>query len=284
MRDFTDDLAELRRRLGEAHGYLKIDDNRARLGELEVEVGRPDLWDDPELAKKINAEYANVRDDLATYDALAQQLDDVEVLHEMAREEDDESQEPEIDAAIAAIGAALDELDLRSLFTGEHDEADCIVQINAKDGGVDAQDWSEMLLRMYGRWAERRGFGFEVDGVSRGHRGRDPVGRVHPHRPLRLRADDRRAGHPPPGADQPVRQPGPAPDELRRRAGVAGAGRPRRRGQRGRHPHGGLPGLRRRRPARQQDVVGRAPDPRADRAGRRPPRRSAASSRTGRRR
>ena len=162
------DLKELRRRLGEAHDYLKIDANRARLSELELEVGRPDLWDDQELAKKVNGEYAAVRDDVATYDELAQQLDDVELLHEMAREVDDESQEPDIDAAIASIGAALDELDLRSLFTGEHDEADCIVQINAKDGGVDAQDWSEILLRMYGRWAERRRFGFEVDGISEG--------------------------------------------------------------------------------------------------------------------
>ncbi|MFT3853049.1 MAG: peptide chain release factor 2 [Ilumatobacteraceae bacterium] len=168
MRDFTDDLKELRRRLGEAHGYLKIDANRSRLAELEMEVGRPDLWDDPELAKKVNAEYAAVRGDVDTYDGLAQQLDDADLLHEMAREVDDASQEPDLDAAIQSIGAALDELDLRSLFTGEHDEADCIVQINAKDGGVDAQDWSEMLLRMYGRWAERRKFGFEVDGISEG--------------------------------------------------------------------------------------------------------------------
>ena len=98
----------------------------------------------------------------------------------MAREEDDEiagarDRRPSVDVD----PCGLDQLDLRSLFTGEHDEADCIVQINAKDGGVDAQDWSEMLLRMYERWAERRGFGFEVDGDLRGHRGRHPVGRVH---------------------------------------------------------------------------------------------------------
>jgi peptide chain release factor 2 len=168
MRDYSDDLKELRRRLGEAEGYLKIEPNRARLSELEFEVGRPDLWDDPELAKKINAEYAAIRDDLVAYDALAQELDDTEVLHEMAREVDDASQEADIDEAIASMTGRLDELDLRSLFTGEHDEADCIVAINAKDGGVDAQDWSEILLRMYGRWAERRGFGFEIDGISEG--------------------------------------------------------------------------------------------------------------------
>jgi peptide chain release factor 2 len=78
------------------------------------------------------------------------------------------SQEPELDAAVTSLTQQLDQLDLRSLFTGEHDEADCIVQINAKDGGVDAQDWAEILLRMYGRWAERRGFGYEIDGISEG--------------------------------------------------------------------------------------------------------------------
>jgi peptide chain release factor 2 len=168
MRDFSDDLKDLRRRLDEAHGYLNIEPCRSRLVELEAEVSRPDLWDDQNRAKQVNAEYANVRADLDIYDALARDVEDVEVLHELAREEGDETQEPEIEAAIGAIAARLDQLELRSLFTGEHDEADVIVQINAKDGGVDAQDWSEMLLRMYTRWAERRGFEVEIDSVSEG--------------------------------------------------------------------------------------------------------------------
>ncbi len=168
MRDFTDDLKDLRRRLGEAEGYLRVPASRARLTELELEVARPDLWDDQELAKKINAEYANVKSDLDTFDSLTGELDDVELLHEMAREVDDESQEPDIAAAVKSIDRQLRQLDLRSLFTGEHDDVDCIVQINAKDGGVDAQDWAEILLRMYSRWAERRGFGIEIDEFSAG--------------------------------------------------------------------------------------------------------------------
>ena len=168
MRDFSDDLKEVRRRLDEAGGYLKVDEARSRISELEAEMGRPDLWDNADEAKSITAEYANVRDDLATYDDLAQQLDDADVLHEMAREEDDESQESEIEAGITSITKNLDLLDMRSLFTGPHDEADAIVQINAKDGGVDAQDWSEMLLRMYERWSDRRGFSITLNGVSEG--------------------------------------------------------------------------------------------------------------------
>jgi peptide chain release factor 2 len=168
VRDFTEDLRELRRRLGEAETYLHVGDARERLSELEGEVARPDLWEDPDKAKRLTAEYANVRDDLATYDGLAATLEDVEVLHELAREEDDDSQEDELVESVGDIQQRLDQLDLRSLFTGEHDDADCIVQINAKDGGVDAQDWSEMLLRMYERWSERRGFNFGVDDVSEG--------------------------------------------------------------------------------------------------------------------
>jgi peptide chain release factor 2 len=166
MRDFSDELKDLRRRVGEAEGYLKVEANRLRLKELEIEVARPDLWDDQEAAKKLTAEYSNIKGDIDGFDSLTQQLDDTELLHEMAREMDDESQEPDIAAGAEAISGQLRQLELRSLFTGDHDELDCIVQINAKDGGVDAQDWAEILLRMYSRWAERRGFGFEVDEIS----------------------------------------------------------------------------------------------------------------------
>jgi peptide chain release factor 2 len=168
MRDFTDDLREQRRRLDEAGGYLKIDEGRDRLVELEAEMQRPDLWDDGELAKRVNTEYANVKDDLDTYEGLVSQLDDAELLHELAREEDDESQVSDIADQIATIAASLDQLELRSLFTGEHDGAPCIVQINAKDGGVDAQDFAEMLLRMYARWAEKRGFDISLNYASEG--------------------------------------------------------------------------------------------------------------------
>ena len=168
MQDFSGALGDLSRRVGDAEGYLRIAELRARRPQLETELARPDLWDDQAAAQAVQREFAAVNDDVTLYESLASRLDDAATLAEMAREEGDESQEPEIAASIAEIQRGLDQLDLRSLFTGEHDEADCIVQINAKDGGVDAQDWSEMLLRMYERWAERRGLTFGVDDVSEG--------------------------------------------------------------------------------------------------------------------
>jgi peptide chain release factor 2 len=116
----------------------------------------------------VNSELARLQGDVQAHDELAALLADTELLAELAREEGDESQEPEIAESIATVGRRLGELELRSLFIGEHDEADAFVSINAKDGGTDAQDWAEMLLRMYSRWAERRGFEVEVDDVSEG--------------------------------------------------------------------------------------------------------------------
>jgi peptide chain release factor 2 len=103
-----------------------------------------------------------------TFDSFSRRLEDTEVLHELAREEGDDTQEAEIAEAATSLAKALDQLELRSLFTGEHDERDAVCTISAKDGGTDAQDFAEMLLRMYSRWAERRGFELEIDEVSEG--------------------------------------------------------------------------------------------------------------------
>jgi peptide chain release factor 2 len=168
MRDLTDDLEQLRARLQEAEGYLRLDELRARRPQLEAEASRPDLWDDPERAKRVTGELAGVVDDLDRYDDLAARLDDAETLHELARDEGDESSLAEVEQSLAAVDADLRGIELRSMFSGEHDEDDALVTIQAGEGGVDAQDWAEMLLRMYTRWAERRGFAVEVDEFTEG--------------------------------------------------------------------------------------------------------------------
>jgi peptide chain release factor 2 len=168
MRDLTDDLASLRRRLDEAAGYLRIDELRRNRPQLETEASRPDLWDDPDLARKVTGELAALGEDLGLYDSLAARIDDAETLYELGRDEHDDSVEPEVEVTIAEVRAAFDELELRSLFTGEHDTADAICEIQSGSGGADAQDWANMLLRMDLRWAERRGFDVELDEVSPG--------------------------------------------------------------------------------------------------------------------
>jgi peptide chain release factor 2 len=168
MRDLTDDLTALRRRLSEAEGYLKVPELRELRPELEAEASRPDLWDDPHEAKKVTGQLSTVIDDLDAYDDLAAAFEDAETLFQLAREEGDDSVEEEVLAAVADVGRRLDDLDLRSLFSGDHDTHDAICEVHSGAGGTDSQDWAEMLLRMYLRWAERRGFVVELDEVSAG--------------------------------------------------------------------------------------------------------------------
>ena len=168
MRDFTDDLDALGRRLDDAARYLDVDAKRVRMAELEKELGRPDLWDDADNARGVTTEFGRLNDDVQLVDGLRARLDDAATLYQLAVEEGDDSVEPELKAAVDELARRLDELDLRSLFTGEHDEGDAVGEIHAGEGGTDAQDWAEMMLRMYLRWGERRGFEVEVDEVTPG--------------------------------------------------------------------------------------------------------------------
>jgi len=168
VRDFSDALELTRKRVVDAAAYLKIEDLRARRPLLETEASRPDLWDDPDTAKRVTGELSMVVDDLDRYERLVGQIEDAETLHELAREVDDDSQEGEIDATLRALDAQLRLLELRSMFSGEHDERDALCTIQAGEGGADAQDWAEMLYRMYVRWAESRGFDVEEEGSTPG--------------------------------------------------------------------------------------------------------------------
>jgi peptide chain release factor 2 len=168
MRDFSDDLSELQRRVSDAHSYLRVDEARRRLDELETEASRPDLWDDTDHARKVTTELSNVKEDVDLVEGLDARLSDVQTLYELAREESDESLEGEIAEGVGSLGAELDRLELRALFTGEHDERDAICEVHSGAGGTDAQDWADLLLRMCTRWAERRGFTVELDERSEG--------------------------------------------------------------------------------------------------------------------
>ncbi len=171
MAEPADEVRAARKRLEEAAGYLDLPRLRRRHAELEVEVSRPDLWDDTAAGQRVSREYGQLGADVELFDRLGADLSDAETLLELSDDADaDERAElaGEASELVGRVVAELDRLELRSLFTGEHDEADAVCEIHAKDGGTDAQDWAEMLLRMYERWADRRGFELELDEVSPG--------------------------------------------------------------------------------------------------------------------
>src|SRR5436190_7379955 len=126
----------------------------------------PGFWDDQERAARVSAEHARAQRKLAGYQQLEQEVDDLEALEEMATE--DESIAGELEGQRAQVEAKLAELEEERLFSGPYDSGDAVVSVHAGAGGVDSQDWAEMLLRMEMRWAERRGSKVELAEVSTG--------------------------------------------------------------------------------------------------------------------
>jgi peptide chain release factor 2 len=166
-------IEELESRWDAAREYLKIDASRARHALLYELAADPNLWDDQDNAREVTTELGRLTNDLDSFDALRSELDDAVVLSEFAREsldtgEPDAATFAELTSAVEAVSRDIAALEIQSLFSGTYDENDAIVELHAGAGGTDAQDWTEMLLRMYSRWAERRGFGVEIDEATEG--------------------------------------------------------------------------------------------------------------------
>src|SRR5881394_1196517 len=136
---------------------------RTRLAELEQELGQPGFWDDQQHAAAVSAEHARVAKRLERYDRLIQEYADAKELAEL-----DESYADEVERGIAPLRRELERLQEDALFSGEYDSGDAVVTIQADAGGTDAQDWAEILLRMYLRWAADRKFKTEVLETSPG--------------------------------------------------------------------------------------------------------------------
>jgi peptide chain release factor 2 len=129
---------------------------------LEEEAARPDLWEDREQAERVLREKHAVERELAAFGDLRGAVEEAEVLLDLAEEADDTETRAEAAEKVDEAERLLEEAELRRLLGGEHDASNAILAINAGAGGTDACDWAEMLLRMYLRWAERRGFRTEI--------------------------------------------------------------------------------------------------------------------------
>ena len=172
-RDLGAEIEALAGRVDDAKGYLGIEAMRARLAELELEAGQPGLWDDTDRARTVTTELGRLTDMVGSYDGLVAAIDDARVLAELVSEAEasgtpDEALAKELVGSVDALTRRVGQLELESLFSGEYDDRDAVCEVHAGAGGTDAQDWAEMMLRMYQRWAERRGFAVEVDEATPG--------------------------------------------------------------------------------------------------------------------
>lgn len=159
------DLDALEARLTEVEAYLHIDEARGRVGELEQASAAPGFWDDADAARAHMAELAQVKGDVALVDGARERLSDARAALELAEEMGEEDAEFVAEAAEAAaeLTHSIDEMELSSWFTGEFDHGSAILSIKPGQGGLEAQDWTFMLFKMYMKYCARRGWKVTVN-------------------------------------------------------------------------------------------------------------------------
>ena len=164
--DFSVVLGELDTTLRSIEAVMRVDDLRREVRDLEEKSAAPDLWDNVEAAQALTSRLSYLQGDLRRVEDLRSRIDDVGLMHEMAADEGDEGTLAETERELTSIRAVLDELEVRTLLSGEYDAREALVTIRSEAGGIDAADFAEMLMRMYLRWAERHKYPTEVYDVS----------------------------------------------------------------------------------------------------------------------
>ena len=160
--DVSEELKSLSSTMGSIEAVLDLDKLRAEIAVLEEQAAAPSLWDDPEAAQKITSKLSHLQAEVRKTETLRGRIDDLAVLFELAQEMDDADTLAEAETELTAVRKALDEMEVRTLLSGEYAEREALVNIRAEAGGVDASDFAERLQRMYLRWAERHGYPTEI--------------------------------------------------------------------------------------------------------------------------
>ncbi|POB05587.1 peptide chain release factor 2 [Halopseudomonas oceani] len=161
-------IKDLRSRSETIRGYLDYDHKRDRLTEVERELEDPSVWNEPERAQNLGRERSQLADIVGTLDEMSGGLADAGELLEMAAEEGDQGAVDDVVTELKRLQEALEKLEFRRMFSGEMDANNCYLDIQAGSGGTEAQDWANILLRMYLRWADQHGFDAEIVELSEG--------------------------------------------------------------------------------------------------------------------
>jgi len=143
-------------------------EKRKELTELEEATIAPDFWSNTQRVQKVNQRIATLRDEVGAYEDLALKIEDIQTLLELATEENDESLQKEIVDGLNTVTQHLEQMELRLMLTGEFDANNAILSIHSGAGGIDAQDWAGMLMRMYLRWCDQRGYQTEIVDLTSG--------------------------------------------------------------------------------------------------------------------
>ncbi|GAA2616742.1 peptide chain release factor 2 [Streptomyces axinellae] len=164
--DVSEELKSLSSTMESIEAVLDLGKMRSDIAALEEQAAAPDLWDDLDHAQKVTSKLSYLQGQLRKVEELRGRIDDIGVLLELAESEDDADTRSEAEAELTSVRKLVDELEVRTLLSGEYDPREAVVSVRAEAGGVDAADFAEQLMRMYLRWAERRGYPTEVFDTS----------------------------------------------------------------------------------------------------------------------
>ena len=162
LEQYKYELGQKEQALRDLGASLDLDNKKKRIAELDRMMEEPDFWTDPEKANQYSTEDRLLKDDVKSYEELAQSYDDIGALIEMAEEEEDQDSVAEVKEMLDDFIERLDQMSTKLLLSGEYDSMNAILRLNAGAGGTESNDWAGMLYRMYTRWAERHGFTLKV--------------------------------------------------------------------------------------------------------------------------
>ncbi len=162
-------LQDLLNRVNEIRdNVFKIETKENRLAEIEKQLTKEEVWSDLELSQKLSKEKTSLEKVLSSYKTVSDKISDSQVLLDVSIEENDDSSMDEISKEVNEISIMVEELEFSRMFTNKMDSSSAYIEIQSGSGGTEAQDWAEMLLRMYTKWAESRDFTSNIIEISYG--------------------------------------------------------------------------------------------------------------------
>ena len=162
LEQYAQDVAGIRKSLLAAGEALHIDHIKEQIDELTEEMNQPEFWNDTERSTLVNQKLGSLKNKVAHYEKLLSSADDIEVMMDLAKEENDDDMVAEVGEELSRLKEQTDALELETLMRGDYDDSDAILSLHAGAGGTEAQDWTQMLYRMYTRYCEKMGFTVKV--------------------------------------------------------------------------------------------------------------------------
>ncbi|WP_309859195.1 peptide chain release factor 2 [Bacillus sp. SLBN-46] len=162
LAEIRNELEKTAKKLADFRGSLDLENKEARIAELDDDMLQPDFWNDQEKAQTVISEANALKDQVNEFNGLNESYENLELTYELVKEENDEELRAELEEELQQLSGRLSQFELQLLLSEEYDKNNAILELHPGAGGTESQDWGSMLLRMYTRWAEKKGFKVET--------------------------------------------------------------------------------------------------------------------------